>query len=82
MEVLFGAADARSQHSRETKINIKQKMPIVDLAVKGACGLPSMVEPRYGRVEPRMRRVIYVRQRERTKHVSAANSALTLRTLS
>ena len=75
MEVLFGAADARSQHSRETKINIKQKMPIVDLAVKGACGLPSMVEPR-------MRRVIYVRQRERTKHVSAANSALTLRTLS
>ena len=35
MEVLFGAADARSQHSRETKINIEQKRPIVDLAVKG-----------------------------------------------
>ena len=30
MEVLFGAADTRSQHSRETKINIEQKRPIVE----------------------------------------------------
>ena len=40
MEVLFGAADTRSQHSRETKVNIEQKRPIVDLAVKKECGLP------------------------------------------
>ena len=40
MEVLFGAADTRSQHSRETKVNIEQKRPIVDLSSK--CGLPVM----------------------------------------
>ena len=45
MEVLFGAEDARSQHSRETKINIEQKRPIVDLVVrlgKSECGLVFM----------------------------------------
>ena len=34
MEVLFGAADTRSQHSRETKINIEQKRPIVEGRVR------------------------------------------------